>query len=163
MKIKIFILSLILSLSSGFYSQNYSTAIGIKSGYPGHGSLNVKHFLGSSAAVDVLAGANFSSVSKYFWAQCLFETNKNIVNMSGFNWYAGVGPSLGFYTVGGYSGKNGQSFSGMWGGVTGVLGIEHTFSSLPLNIALEGGPYINLFPEFYFSGQMNIAIRYAID
>lgn len=158
-----FITLAIIFLFSGFsFSQNYSTAIGIKSGYPGHGSLNVKHFVSSNMAIDVLAGSNFSSVSKYMWAQCLFEVNKNIVNTSGFNWYMGAGPSIGYFTAGSYQGKNGKSFTGMWGGVTGVLGIEHTFSALPLNIALEGGPYLNAFPQVYFSGQMNVAVRFAL-
>lgn len=112
-------------------------------------------------AIDFLAGSNFSSFSKYFWAQCLFEYNKNIVNTSGFSWYYGAGPSLGFYTAGGYT-KNGKSFSGMWGGATAVLGIEHTFSALPLNIALEGGPYLNLLPQIYIDGQVSVAVRYAI-
>jgi hypothetical protein len=158
-------LSLVFLICFSFlsFSQNYSTAIGIKSGYPGHGSLNVKHFLSSSAAVDVLVGSNFSSFSKYFWLQCLFETNKKIVNMPGFNWYSGLGPSVGYFTSGNYIGKNGKSFTGMWLGATAVIGIEHTFSALPLNIALEAGPYLNIFPQIYIDAQINVAIRYAIN
>lgn len=162
MKKNLIALFFVVFTASTSFSQNYSTAIGIKSGYPGHGSLNVKHFLSSNGAIDVLAGSNFSAYSKYIWAQCLFEVNKNIVNMSDFNWYAGAGPSLGYYTAGSYVGKNGKSFSGMWLGATGVIGIEYTFSALPLNIALEGGPYLNVIPQIYFDGQVNVALRYAI-
>ncbi len=136
-------------------------AIGIKSGYPGYGALNLKKFMGSDNALDFLIGSNFSGSSKYLWGQVIFELNRNIRNGSGTNWYYGAGPSVGFYTAGGYS-KHGKSFSGMWGGVTGVIGIEHTFSALPLNLAIEAGPYLNLFPAIYVDGQINVAVRYAI-
>lgn len=155
------LLSLLLLTSFYSFSQNYSTAIGIKSGYPGHGSINLKKFMGPNMAVDALFGSNFSSFSKYLWAQCLFEYNKNIINGSGFNYYLGAGPSVGIFTAGSYS-KNGKSFSGPWGGVTGVIGIEHTFASIPLNIGVEAGPYINLMPQIYIDGQVAVAVRFAI-
>ena len=134
MKKNLIVLFFVVFTATTSFSQNYSTAIGIKSGYPGHGSLNIKHFLSSNGAIDVLAGSNFSAYSKYIWAQCLFEVNKNIVNMSRFNWYAGAGPSLGYYNAGSYVGK----------------------------IALEGGPYLNVIPQIYIDGQVNVALRYAI-
>lgn len=161
MKKSIFILSLLFTTIS--FSQNYSTAIGIKSGYPGHGSLNVKKFMGPDFAIDVLAGTNFNNSSKYFWAQCLFEKNKNIVNTSGFNWYYGAGPALGFWTVGGYYyKKTDKTYSGLWLSADATIGIEYTTSSIPLNIGLEVGPTLNLIPYIKFGGIGNIFIRYAI-
>ena len=162
MNTKRLLLSFSILLCSISFSQNYSSAIGIKSGYPGHGSINFKKFTGSNVAVDILGGTNFSGFSKYFWIQCLFEYNKNIINGSGFNYYLGAGPSLGYYTAGGYTTKKGIYYSGPWGGVTGVIGIEHTFSALPLNMALEAGPYVNLMPRLNVDGLVNVAIRYAI-
>ncbi len=162
MNTKRLLLSFSIFLSTFSFSQNYSMAIGIKSGYPGHGSLNFKKFTSSNMAVDVLAGTNFSGFSKYLWAQCLFEYNKNIINGSGFNYYIGAGPSVGLYTGGGYTTKKNEYFTGPWGGVTGVIGIEHTFSALPLNMAIEAGPYLNLMPKLYIDGMVNVAIRYAI-
>ena len=161
MNTKRLLLSFSFFLSAFSFSQNYSMAIGIKSGYPGHGSLNLKKFTSSNMAVDILAGTNFSSESKYLWGQCLFEYNKNIYNGSGFNYYIGAGPSVGLYTAGSYT-SHGKSFSGPWAGVTGVIGIEHTFSALPLNMALEVGPYINLMPQIYVDAMINVAVRYAI-
>lgn len=161
MKKSIFILSLLFTTIS--FSQNYSTAIGIKSGYPGHGSVNFKKFMGSDFAIDVLAGTNFNSSSNYLWAQCLFEKNKNIVNTSGFNWYYGAGPSVGFWRSGGYyHKKNDKTYSGLWISAEAVIGIEYTASSIPLNIGLEAGPSLNVVPYIRFNGVGNVFIRYAI-
>lgn len=161
MKKVILISTLLVSALS--FSQNYSTAIGIKSGYPGYGSLNLKKFTGSDFAFDVLGGWKFnSSSSSYIWAQCLFEKNKNIVNTSGANWYYGAGPAVGLWTVGGYTTKKGKYHDGIWLGLDAVIGIEYTFSAIPLNIAIEAGPSVNVFPYVGVDGLGNIALRYAI-
>ena len=151
-----------LLLTTAVSAQNYSTAIGIKSGYPGYGSLNLKKFTGSDFAFDAIVGWKFNSASSYIWAQCLFEKNKNIVNTSGFNWYYGAGPAVGLWTAGGYTDKNGKLHSGLWLAADGVIGIEYTFSAIPFNIAFEAGPSVNVFPYIRFSGIGAIALRYAI-
>lgn len=151
-----------LFLTTTLSAQNYSMAIGIKSGYPGYGSINLKKFTGPDFAIDALVGSNFDGASRYFWGQCLFEKNKNIVNTSGFNWYYGAGPGLGFWTSGGYyHKKNDKTYSGMWLSADGIIGIEYTFD-IPFNIAFEGGPSLNVIPYFRIDGLFNIALRYAI-
>ncbi|MFN5417073.1 MAG: hypothetical protein ACK5B9_08465 [Flavobacteriia bacterium] len=159
MKKAFLIFSILLSFS--FFGQNYSTAIGIKSGYPGHGSFNIKKFMGPDFAVDILAGTNLGGSSKYFWAQCLFEKNKNIVNTSGFNWYYGAGPALGYWTKGGFT-KNNKFYGGLWISADAVVGFEYTASSIPLNIGIEAGPTLNVIPYINFNGMANIFVRYAI-
>lgn len=77
MKKTLIFFSLLLSFS--YFAQNYSTAIGIKSGYPGHGSLNLKKFMSESLAVDVLVGSSLGGSYKYFWVECLFEKNRRIL------------------------------------------------------------------------------------
>jgi hypothetical protein len=161
---KLILLLFILLINTSIKSQNYDMAIGIKSGYPGYGSLNFKKFTGSNNAIDLLFGTSFNDLNKYFWANCLFEYNKNIVNGSGFNWYAGVGPSVGLWTRGGYYHKSkNKTYSGLWGGVSAVVGIEYTIPSIPLNLAVEAGPAINLMPYFIPDGVVNVAIRYVLN
>ena len=153
-----------LFLSTSLLAQNYATAIGINSGYPGYGSFNVKKFVGTpDFAIDFMIGTNLDrdASSRYLWGQCLFEKNMNIVNTSGFNWYFGGGPSLGYWWKGGYTYKS-KSYSGLWIAADGIVGIEYTFSAIPLNIAFEAGPSIYVIPVFRPSGLGNIAIRYAI-
>lgn len=159
MKKTLIFFSLLLSFS--YFAQNYSTAIGIKSGYPGHGSLNLKKFMSESMAVDVLVGSSLGSSYKYFWVECLFEKNKNIVNTSGFNWYYGAGPAAGYYVNGGQVFK-GNYYDGLWLSIDGAVGIEYTASSIPLNIGLEAGPVLNVIPYIRPSGMGSIFVRFAI-
>lgn len=143
-------------------AQNYGLGIGIKSGYPGYGAINLKKNSSTDLAIDALFGFNFGS-SGYLWAQCLFEKNKNIVNTSGVNWYYGAGPSAGIGMGGAYIGKNGNSYSSVWIAADGVIGIEYTLSSLPLNLALEGGLGFNIIPYQQLYGIGNVAIRYVVN
>jgi hypothetical protein len=50
----VFIASLLISAFS--FSQSYKTAIGLKGGYPGYGSLNIKHYLNGSSAIEASIG-----------------------------------------------------------------------------------------------------------
>jgi hypothetical protein len=70
------------------FSQNYKTAIGIKGGYPGFGSLNGKHFLNSKTAIEGSIGGGSSTL----WLQGLYELNFSLED--GLNWYAGGGAIL---------------------------------------------------------------------
>ncbi|MCE3297157.1 MAG: hypothetical protein K0R65_2871 [Crocinitomicaceae bacterium] len=151
-----------LFLTTALFAQNYSTAIGIKSGYPGYGSINLKKFIGSGdVAIDALLGANFESTSRYIWGQCLFEKNLDIGNRSGFNWYYGAGPSVGYW-VSGSEFYKGKYYSGMWLAIDAVIGIEYTLTAIPLNLAFEAGPSLNIIPYVRPDGMANIALRYAI-
>jgi hypothetical protein len=145
-------------------AQNYNSAIGIKSGYPGFGSINFKSFYSPSGSYDVLLGSSFEELNRYVWVGCLFEKNMNIVNTSGWNWYIGAGPYLGYWVRGGYFNKaNGKGYTGMWGGANAAIGIEYTASGIPINFALEAGPSINLMPYILPGAIANIAVRYVLN
>jgi hypothetical protein len=136
------------------FSQNYKTAIGIKGGYPGFGSLNGKHFLNSKTAIEGSVGGGANSL----WLQGLYELNFSLEE--GLNWYAGGGANVGFYSY-----KNpltNDRTSNMILGINGIVGIEYTFEDFPLNVALDTGPNIQVINSFGFGWGAGIAIRYAI-
>ena len=146
---------LIFTLSA--FGQQYKTSIGIKGGYPGFGSLNIKHFFGGSSAIEGSLGGG----ARHIWLQGLYERNKALDQ--GVEWYYGIGADIGFWTNG-YAyynaGKN-QSYTGAWGGLDGVLGLEYTFEDIPLNLAIDLGPSICLFPYVGLTWNGGLAIRYA--
>jgi hypothetical protein len=72
-------------------AQGYKTAIGLKGGYPGYGSISAKHYLSSVNAIEGNVGAG----SYGLWMQGLYEWNYDLPT-KGLNWYLGVGPNLGF-------------------------------------------------------------------
>jgi hypothetical protein len=82
---------------------------------------------------------------------------------SDFDWYWGLGGDLGFWNSGNYyyNQNNGKYYTGAWGGFDVVFGVEYTFEEVPVNIALDFGPSIRLFPYVGFTGNGGLALRYA--
>lgn len=143
------IISLILFILGFFtFAQNYKTAIGLKGGYPGYGSLSVKHFINNINAIE----GNIGSGLYGFTVQGLYEWNKDLPT-EGLNWYLGVGPNIGFYS---------KSSSAFFLSGSALLGIEYTFANIPLNLALDLGPIVQFVPRFDVGIGGGIAIRYAI-
>jgi hypothetical protein len=142
------------------FSQHYKSAVGLKGGYHFNGgaSLNAKHFLKGSTAIEGIVGGGSNS----FCLEGLFE--KNAILTDGIEWYWGAGADLGFFTGDYYRTYNGikESYSGAFGGFDGVLGVEYTFEDFPLNIAFDMGPTLRLFPYIGFSWTGGIAARFAI-
>jgi len=153
----------VLGMLMTTFGQQYKTAIGVKGGYPYYGSLNIKHFFGSSAGEFRLGGGRND-----FFIQGLYEKNFDLG--SGFEWYWGVGGHLGFWNYGYNNGYNYKGHyykdkyydNGVYGGLDAVLGLEYTFEAIPINIAIDCGPSVNIFPyvQGYFGGA--IAARFAI-
>jgi hypothetical protein len=43
-----------------------------------------------------------------------------------------------------------------------LLGIEYTFNNIPLNLALDSGPIVQVLPQVGFGWGGGLAVRYAI-
>jgi hypothetical protein len=148
------VILVLFAVTTFSYSQNYKTAIGIKGGYPGYGSLNGKHFLNSKTAIEGSIGGGTNTL----WLQGLYELNFSLEQ--GLNWYAGGGANVGFYSF-----KNtitNERTSNMILGLNGIVGIEYTFEDFPLNVALDTGPNLRIINSFGFGWGAGIAVRYAI-
>ena len=148
------VILVLFAVTTFSYSQNYKTAIGVKGGYPGYGSLNGKHFLNSKTAIEGSIGGGTNTL----WLQGLYELNFSLEQ--GLNWYAGGGANVGFYSF-----KNtitNERTSNMILGLNGILGIEYTFEDFPLNVALDTGPNLRIINSFGFGWGAGIAVRYAI-
>lgn len=174
MKKTFLIASLCFLIANFGFSQDYSTAIGIKGGFSGIGALNVKHNLGGRAAFEGSIGGG----SNFIWLQGLYEINNPI--QDGLSWYYGGGVDVGFWTYSRsyYNKYNaayyddyydddfyfGNRYTGhrAFGGLDGVIGLEYTFAKIPLNLAIDASPALRLFPRVGFALYGSIAARFAI-
>jgi hypothetical protein len=148
------VILMLFAVTTFSYSQNYKTAIGVKGGYPGYGSLNGKHFLNSKTAIEGSIGGGTNTL----WLQGLYELNFSLEQ--GLNWYAGGGANVGFYSF-----KNtitNERTSNMILGLNGIVGIEYTFEDFPLNVALDTGPNLRIINSLGFGWGAGLAVRYAI-
>lgn len=158
MKKTIILLFVVLLFKLGHTQVNgssYQTAIGLKF-YPG--ALSMKHFISDQRSIEGLA---------YFWDYGtrftgLYEIHKDIDGIEGLRWYFGPGAHVGFWNS-----KWQNVFptrqTGMNIGLDGVLGIEYSFSDLPLSISADWQPSLNIIGYSYFEpGWGGIGIQYHI-
>ena len=150
---KLILTIFILFISIWSFGQNYSTAIGIKSGYPGFVTLNAKHFIGTNTALDASLGRFTNEGGRGIFVMLNYEINSALE--SGFSWYYGGGALIGHT-------NNLEDRAFLHTGINGVLGIEYTFEDVPINCSLDTGPFIFFTPNVRFAWGGGLAIRYAI-
>lgn len=144
---KLLLIGLLLSsITTVSWSQQYSTAIGIKGGYPSLGGIDIKHFLSSGLAVEGTLGG----YSNTLLISAMLEYQKSLPEPIGLDWYLGVGPILGV------------SSGSVVLSANGVIGVDYTFQDFPLNISLDTGPIISLSPSVGMGWGGGLAIRYAL-
>lgn len=146
-------------------AQEYGSALGIKSGYPGYVGLNYKKNLDRNKhqfALDNMLGVNFDSDNRYLTGQILFERNKKIGFNTGFNFYGGIGSTIQYYLNGGYITDDYTVHNGLFVRGDLLVGIEkfneHGF---PINVAFELGPVYYFVPLPILSYQFSVALRYG--
>lgn len=147
-----------------YFSQDYKSAIGVKSGMPGIAGINAKLYAGNQFwAFDNTLGVNFDADNRYLSAQVLFEYNRPFGLNEGYNWYAGVGPTAQYYLRGGYIQEDLiQLPEKFFLSADGVFGLEYSAPRTKFNAAIEGGPYFTFLPMIKVGGFFNVAVRYRI-
>lgn len=152
----------LFSLPLLYFSQNYRSAVGVKLGYPGFSSLNGKIFLGKKIALDNSIGVNFDRDNRYLAYQGLIEYNKKFGLNEGYNWYAGLGPGVNYFTKGGYLENDASVLPyKTFVKVDGVFGAEFSAPRTHFNAAIEAGPSFIVTPVFKIGYFVNIAFRYT--
>ena len=159
---KIILMMVLSILFTTSYAQEYQTAIGIKGGSFGWGggALNLKHFLGGTNAVELSIGGSANSL----YVQGLYEWQNSTGWTPGLDWYIGLGASAGSWCSNALGGNwgNHKYNSGFFIGADGIIGLDYTFSEIPLNIALDMGPHIGLINSMRFGWIGGFAIRYVL-
>ncbi len=121
----------------------YSTAIGLRGGETS--GLTIKHFVGSSTAIEGILGLWNSG----FHATVLLEKHVNAFGIESLNWYYGGG---GHFAIDngnkyyGYGRRRGDFYTnGSFGlGVDGIIGLEFKIPQVPIALSLDLKPYIEV-------------------
>ncbi len=147
----------VLFIAVAVDAQDYRTGIGFRGGY--YNGLTVKHFLASEKAVE---GLLVMPPWGGFLLTGLYEIHGPAFNVSGLNYYYGVGGHLGQWR-----GKTGEkhynadkNYTVL--GIDGILGIEYNFGELPFNVSLDFKPALNLTGGYlYYPDEFALSIRYV--
>jgi hypothetical protein len=137
-------------------AQDYNTGIGIRGGF--ESGLTVKYFTAEKTAFEFLIASRW----KGFEATGLYEIHNRAFDTDRLKWYFGLGGHLGIW--------NGDNTYKEWGtqgksytviGVDGILGMEYSFTELPINISIDWKPSANLigYQGFWADGGA-ISVRY---
>lgn len=134
-------------------AQDYQTGIGVRGGL--FNGVTVKHFLSPTAAAEGILTTRWQG----FNITGLYEIHKPLEPQR-LKWYYGFGGHLGFW--------NGDAVS--WAdddkdytvlGIDGILGIEYSFTEVPVNISLDWKPAFNIIGVSGFWGDGGaLSVRY---
>jgi hypothetical protein len=129
---------IVFSLVSISYAQDYNTGIGLRGGW--ESGLTIKHFVGAKSAFEGILATRWRG----FEVTGLYEIHNQAFNVDRFKWYFGFGGHIGFwngdYTYH-YWGEAGTTYTVV--GIDGILGLEYSFSEVPINLSLDWKPAFN--------------------
>jgi hypothetical protein len=140
--IRLFLLSLFLvtmTIAVSNAQKNYNNALGVRMGYwPG---ITFKHFVSQRGAFEAIVNTRWHG----FMFHGLYEIHHKAFNEPGFNFYYGFGGHAGYWRVGRFSHPwydDRGNYSAF--GLDGILGLEYSFSQIPLNLSVDWKPMLNL-------------------
>ncbi len=154
MKKLVFLLVIAFSLVITSNAQDYNTGIGLRGGL--YNGLTVKHFVGEKAALEGILATRWSG----FEVTGLYEIHNPLADVDRLKWFYGAGGHVGFYDSDYTSwGDPGTNYTVI--GVDLVLGLEYSFSEIPINLSLDWKPAFNLigYSKFFGDGGA-LSIRY---
>jgi len=128
MKTKIFSLLVVLFVfSSNGQSQDYKSAAGLRLGYPWAASY--KMFVSEKNAFEAFAGfRGYVGYSNVLNVGLLYQIHNPIGSVDRLKWYYGFGGNLSL-------GGGATSI-----GISGNIGLDYSFSDIPLNLSLDWVP-----------------------
>lgn len=163
--IRIILLGGLMSLALIAAAQPYTTAVGLRLGYPS--SITAKHFLSENGALEGYLGTRGYLGLRWYnlSAAYLHHFPLEIEEIENLNWYVGGGASafLWSYDLGFYGG--GSGFSSTTLGVQGYIGLDYTFGDIPLNLTLDWSPTLfvgNGYFGGFGAGYGSLGVRYLL-
>ena len=128
---------IVFCLFSISYAQDYNTGTGLRAGFSN--GLTIKHFISAKSALEGILASRWRG----FEITGLYEIHNQAFNTERLKWYVGFGGHIGFW--------NGDNTK-RWGtpgtkytviGIDGILGLEYSFTEIPVNISIDWKPSYN--------------------
>lgn len=152
MKKTILSLCLILLVSTS-YAQ-YKNAIGGRFGVAN--GLSFKTFGKHNRAFDFILNFQSRNDYSYFKFTGLYEIHQNINNADGLRWYYGFGGDIGSRNY------KPTDTNDVLLGLDGVIGLDYKFNGVPINLALDWKPTLEISPNTEFVGDgLGLSIRFT--
>lgn len=148
------VLTLMLGMTVFASAQDYYTGIGFRGGLVN--GLTVKHFLSWQGAIEGLLSTRYKGIE----ITGLYERHNPLLNIDRLKYYYGAGGHLGFYNAENTKWDDDEGNYTSFG-LDLILGLEYSFSSIPVNLSLDWKPEVNLLGYSRFIGDgVAISVRY---
>jgi hypothetical protein len=151
---KVIFISLVFTLFVSYsgYGQEYSSAIGAKTGTGIVASYKVSP--GSSNYLELVGGLDL--LQGNLFVSAFYEMHKPMGN-SDFRWYHGPGAGVIFES--GNGNESGSTAIALgW-----IIGIDYAFDRVPLNFSIDAAPAIVINGNDNTQGLLNAALRYVLN
>jgi hypothetical protein len=129
-------------------AQNYRFGLGVRlsnSTPTLNNSITGKYFVTDRNAVEGIV-----SFGSRFGMGALLEIHKPL-NIEGLNWFYGAGAYVGFQDTQTYLGP------------TGILGLDYKFPNVPINLALDWKPELDIIPDINFvPDAVALSVRFTL-
>lgn len=160
MKKKHLILALTLLMSGLAMAQsNYRTALGLR--LNGGAGVTVRHFINSKSSLEGILYTRWGGVN----LTGLYAVNFPVFNEPGFNFYVGGGGHIGVWDRDNnpwWDDDKRYNDNRLVVGLDGQIGLEYTFSPIPLNLSIDWKPAVNFIGVSNFWGSdLALSVRYA--
>lgn len=137
-------------------AQDYRGAIGFRGGVDQ--GITLKNFVGGSSAFDLILSTHHFGL--HFTA--LYEKhNFDIFGVPNLALFYGFGGHIGFYNSSRWPNYWPTYSSGTIIGADLVIGIEYTFKEIPINLAIDVVPSLNIIPGLWYWQKGALSIRYV--
>jgi len=163
---KVFVLFVSLLIVSIGFSQNHQMSIGVKGGNAAGGrlggGLNFKTFIGGNNALEFTVGGG----NNHLRGSVMYEWQNSTGIVDGLDWYIGVGGAVGTWNSS-YIHPNGKWTynQGLYLGAVAAIGLDWNLDPLigiPIDLAIDMGPYIGIINSVGFGWGGSGALRYVI-
>ncbi len=149
----------ILTIGLAANAQSYSSAVGLRLGYPL--SVSYKQFLNENGAIEAFGG--FRSWSGYSWVNlgAMYEHHQPIPNVDGLNWYFGGGASVFFWN---YKDVFLEDEASVSFGILGTIGLDYKFEEVPINVSVDWVPafFVNGYDNGFSADYGAVSVRYVL-
>lgn len=143
----------VFCISAHAQSSEYSTAIGLRLG--NSSGISAKKALRGRTVLEGLVTTRWNGINVTALAEVALP-----LDTPGLRWYYGGGAHVGFWDHPDNPEREGQLFVG----VDGIVGMEYTFSTIPLNLSLDWKPMFNILSYTSFNwDEFALSVRYVIN
>lgn len=138
---------------------NYKTALGLR--LNGGAGITLRHFIKDNHSIEGILYTRWRGLN----ITGLYNVNFPVFNEPGFNFFIGAGGHIGFWD---------RDRNPWWDndrdyndtrtvvGIDGQIGLEYVFNDIPLNLALDWIPSVNIIGvSNFWAGDVGLSVRYT--